>query len=140
MSARPSSRRLTKQVARILGAWRPRVNEISVARAGGREPVSLAAHGLGDVAVLRDVLQVLGVYARQDVDRGRNRRARVAREVENNRVGARPGAVQGDDAQHLVGDRPHRGDAFDLLVRDARVVYDGLGHDLVGVAYEDGAG
>src|SRR5215212_1860629 len=84
--------------------------------AGGGEAERLAADGVGDVAVLAEPLKLLGVESREDADRGRERRARVAREVVDDRVLARPAAVHRDQAQHLVGDGAHGGDGLDLLV------------------------
>ncbi len=91
------------------------------------EALSLAADSVGDVAILGDVLEVFGVESEQDVDGGGDGRARVAREVVNDGVVARPPAILRDEAQHFVRDGAHRGDGFDLLIGDARIVDDGGG-------------
>lgn len=78
-----------------------------MARSCCYEALRLSAYGFRDVAVLRDVLQVFGEQARQYAYSRRDWRARVAREVVNYRIGARPRAIQSDDAKNFVRHSSH---------------------------------
>src|ERR1044072_1103999 len=100
----------------------------------GEESERLTADAFGDVAILAQVLEVFGLQAQEYGHRRRERGARVAREVVDDGVLPRPRAVHADEAQYLVGDRAHGGDCLDLLIRDARVVDDGLRDYAVRVA------
>ena len=61
--------------------------------AGLIQSISLTAHGLGHISILRELLQVLRADARQDIHRCGNRRAGISGEVVNNHVRANPATV-----------------------------------------------
>ena len=81
-----------------------------------REAVSLAPGGFGNVLILGEVLKVLGSDSGEDVHYRGNGRARVAREVVNDWIRTRPGAIEGDQAKHLARNRSHGRDVFNLLL------------------------
>src|SRR5207253_11353165 len=108
--------------ARFYGRRLQPVNRVSVTRARCYQSLGLTPDRFGDVAVLRHVLQVFGEEAREYAYGRRDGRAWIAREVVNNRIRARPRAIQCDDAQNFVRDGSHGGYVFNLLIRDARIV------------------
>src|ERR1041384_7941412 len=104
------------------------------------ETVGLAAHGLGNVLILRQALQILGPDSRQDVHYCRDWRPWVSSEIVNDRVRARPTTVHGNNSQHLICHRSHRRDVLNLLLRDAWVLYYRGTDHFVGIANENAAG
>src|SRR5262245_33442086 len=90
-----------------------------------------------NVLVEAELAQVSALDSVEEVEAQRNGRLRVAHEVVDDAIAARPRPVGPDEAQDLLVHRFERRDRLDLLVGDARVLDDGGAHGAIRVANED---
>lgn len=101
--------------------------------------VGLAPDGFRNITILGEIQEILGPYSGQNVHHGRDRCAWVAGEIVNNRVRPGPATVERDKSQHLVGHRPHRRNVLNLLLSDARILYDSRTHNFIGITDQNAA-